>query len=344
MSSYHNSLTYLNKNSADEGFIIASFEPDNGFTDTFLGMDQVTEDYYDGTKKFFYGNRFNTTATISITLIKADGTDFTLADNRRLLRWLTGARTASWLDLCSEDEIVYSFLGNFTTSQQYKLAGRVVGIQVEFSSITPWAFSAPQEFNCTIGQLIDVLENNDDFVLIKVDTNGSVLDQRYQFGVYADGDDNVLCPDSNSETYFIFDETDGTVYIDNAYRATIDNQSDDLYTYTYLDIDYQNKNGTHISIINDTLKETTQINNVSENEFIQISSKQFIISNVPNKLFGDDFNFVWPRLQPGLNDFIIDGDGNGSAKFTYRYPIKVGDCAMNVDTYGGIIYCNNLTL
>ena len=344
MSSYHTQIRYLNKRSANEGFIIASFEPDNGFTDTFLGMDQVTEDYYDGTKKFFYGNRFNTTATISITLIKADGTDFTLNDNRRLLKWLTGSRTASWLDLYSEDEIVYSFLGNFTTSQQYKSDGRVIGAQVEFSSLTPWAFSAPQEFECTIGQLMNVLENNDDVVLIKLDAGGDALDTQYQFGIYVDGNDNILCPDSSAKSHFMFDETDGAVYIDNAFRATIDNQSDDLYTYTYLDIDYQNKNGTHIVINNDTLGEVTRIDNVSVNENIQISSKQFIISSIPNKLFGDNFNFVWPRLQPGFNDFVIDGNGNGYAKFTYRYPIKVGDCAIDIETRGGSAYCGNHSL
>jgi len=52
MASYHTSFNYLGENSAKLGYIIAAFEPDNGFKDTFLGMDQISEDYYDGTKKF----------------------------------------------------------------------------------------------------------------------------------------------------------------------------------------------------------------------------------------------------------------------------------------------------
>ena len=141
MASYHSSFTYLNKNSAEEGYIIAAFEPDNGFKDTFLGMDQVYENYYDGTKKFLYGTKYNSTATINIALVKADGTDWTIKDNRNALRWLTGARTASWLDFYQGDHneltsFKYSFLGTVTSPQQYKLDGRVIGISFEFASIT----------------------------------------------------------------------------------------------------------------------------------------------------------------------------------------------------------------
>lgn len=320
MSSYHSSFTYLNKNSAEQGYIIASFEPDNGFKDTFLGMDQISENYYDGTKKFLYGTRYNSTATISITLIKSDSADWTIDDNRKALKWLTGAKTASWLDLYQGSKIVYSFLGTITSPQQYKLDGRVVGLSFEFASITPWAFSSPQMFDCTIGQL---LSTTDDGVLFV--SKGDAQEFKCDDGV-------VYLDDKLGKNLNVSD--DGVLHIDNMYRETIINESDDLYTYIYLDIDYQNDNGTYISIKNATLGEESRIENVSPNEFIQISAKQFIISDIPNKLFGDDFNFVWPRLQPGENDFIIDGNGNGRAQFTYRYPIKIGDCAIDIDIGG----------
>jgi hypothetical protein len=328
MASYHTSFTYLGKNSAEQGYIIAVFEPDEGFKDTFLGMDQISEDYYDGTKKFLYGTRYNSTATITITLIKMNGTDFTVNDNRNALRWLTGSRVASWLDLYQGDNIKYSFLGTVTSVQQYKLDGRVVGIQLEFSSITPWAFSAPQVFDCLIGQLVDIV---DDGVMIKLD------EETEAFSI----DDGGVLSFGGSDVTKEFKVTDdGLAYIDNQYRTHIDNASDDLYTYIYLDIDYQNENGTYVSIKNATLQEESLIKNISANESISISAKQFIVSDIPNKLFGDDFNFVWPRLQPGDNDFIIDGDGRGSAQFTYRYPMKVGDCAMDIDVYGSDAICN----
>lgn len=326
MSSYHNSFTYLNKNSADEGFIIASFEPDDGFKDAFLDMDQVSEDYYDGTKTFLYGMKYNTKATISITLIKADGSDFTIVDNRRVLKWLTGARVASWLDLYQGNSIKYSFLGTMSKPQQYKLDGRVVGISIEFLSLSPWAFSAPQVFNCSISQLLDI---TDDGVMYK---GGDV-----SLGIH----DGVLSTSNVDQGSYFNITDDGIIYMDNRYRTMIDNQSDDLYTYIYLDIDYTNDNGTYVSIKNNTLEEESLVTDISKNESIQISAKQFIISDIPNKIFGDSFNFVWPRLAPGLNDFIVDGDGRGTAKFTYRYPMKIGDCAMDIDTYGGGTGCCN---
>ena len=118
MSSYHSSFTYLNKNSSGEGFIIAAFEPDSGFVDTFLGMDQITTDSYDGVKKHFYGNKYNTSAEILITLVKFDGTELSMEDNRRVLRWLTGSRKASWLDFYVGDKLVYSFYGSVTSRDE----------------------------------------------------------------------------------------------------------------------------------------------------------------------------------------------------------------------------------
>jgi hypothetical protein len=329
LSLYYNNFKYLDKNSIDQGLIVASFEPDDGFTDSFLSMEPIQEDYYDGTKVFDYGARYNTTAVINITVIKANGSDFSLADTRSLSRWLTGSRINSWLDVGpSKDDIKYSFLGRVTDLQPRKMDGRTTGFQIVFTSVSPWAFSAPQSFDCTIGQLIDI---EDDGVVIKSGEDASA------FGI----DNGVLCVSNDVGNYFNITE-DGVAYIDNMYRTTIDNKSDDLYTYIYLDIDYQNKNGTYVSIKNMTLQEDATIKNVNPSEEITISAKQFIISNIPNKLFGDDFNFVWPRLQPGQNDFVIDGDGNGSAKFTYRYPMKVGDCAMDISVYGGNNDCGEM--
>jgi hypothetical protein len=329
MASYHTSFDYLGKNSAEQGYIIAAFETDEGFKDTFLDMDQISEDYYDGTKKFLYGTRYNSTAAINVTIVKMNGTDWSINDNRSVLRWLTGARTASWLDLRQGDKIKYSFLGTVKSPQQYKLDGRIVGMSFEFASITPWAFSAPQVFDCLIGQLVDVV---DDGVVVKLNQESDAFSFD-EYGVVSVG---------GSDTTKEFKVTDdGLAYIDNQYRTHIDNESDDLYTYIYLDIDYQNENGTYVSIKNATLQEESLIKNISANESISISAKQFIVSDIPNKLFGDDFNFVWPRLAPGLNDFSISAAGTGRAQFTYRYPMKIGDCAMDIDVDGNVIGCNN---
>lgn len=335
MASYHSSFTYLNKNSADQGYLIAAFEPDNGFVDTFLGMDQVYEDYYDGTKKFLYGTKYNSTATINITLIKADGTELNTADNRNMLRWLTGARTASWLDLYQGDKIQYSFLGTVGTPQQYKIDGRIVGISFEFLSITPWAYSDEQVFDRSIAQALCF----DDGILTK--------DPISEISVSEDG---VLCNSSvpSIGACFCVDD-DGILYVEDLIVALIDNKTDDLYSYTYLDIEYINDTCEYLEIRNETLGDITRVDNLQPKDIIYITNKQFIIAYTrdqitgelvnQNRVFGDSFNFIWPRLTPGLNDFTIEGNGNGTVKFSYRYPMKVGDCSMDINTYGGGTGC-----
>lgn len=331
MASYHSSFSYLGKNSAEQGLIIVAFEPDNGFVDTFLGMDQIYEDYYDGSKRFLYGTKYSTMATINITVVKADGTDLTINDNRRILKWLTGARTASWLDLYQGDKIKYSFLGTVTSSQQYKLDGRVAGLQIEFSSITPWAYSAEQNFDRSIAQSL------------LIDNGAIVKDPIHEMCIDEDG---VLCNGATPGPGACFCVTDdGILYVENIIVARIDNETDDLYSYIYLDIEFENDTCKYLEIRNETLNEVTRVDNLRPKEKVAITGKQFIISYAKNqvtgewenqeRIFGDDFNFVWPRLKPGENHFVIEGSGNGKAQFAYRYPMKIGDCAMDIEINGG---------
>lgn len=480
MSSYHTSFSYNGENSLkDKNLIIVAFEPDEGFTDSFLSMDNVSDNYFDGTKRFDYGSKYNTSAEVKITVIKKDGTDMALKEFRSYAKWLTGARLNSWLDMYVGDSIVYSFLGKFLNLEPYKLDARTVGCRLIFSSVSPWAYSVPQTFNCSIGQSLSVTS---DGVLIKGANEYSIVDNGFfiyyaaneAHNIYDDiyfwieemnvcgtipsvGDlivdphyrvyritdieggtlihvqavgyvatdetitenngifiynlseydatesgmfnidafkafsrlpvINDLIITSNGYVYSIealfentnsyfgrllgtailifqnvfgFDSNDGVLYydtndsnhnfnlIDNevvgistAYQTQINNQSDDLYTYIYLDIDYTNKTGDKFSVKNKTLNEETIITGLSDNEVISLSSKQFIVSDIPNKIFGDSFNFVWPRLAPGINDIVIDGSSQGLAQFTYRYPMKVGDCTMDIDVYGSGIDCGS---
>ena len=335
MASYHNSFSYLNKNSAEQGYIITAFEPDNGFVDAFLGMDQIYEDHYDGTKRFLYGTRYNNIATINITLIKADGTDLTINDNRSLLKWLTGTKTATWLDLYQGNKIKYSFIGTITNVQQYKLDGRVIGILCEFSSITPWAYSGEQIFNRSINQMLTCEQDG----IVKSPTNEISI-----------SNDGVLCNGAVAGPGACFNiNNSGVLYVENVIVAQIDNQTDDLYNYTYLDIECINDTSTYLEIKNETLNETTRIDNLQPNDIIYITSKQFITAYTRDqitgelknqeRIFGDSFNFVCPRLAPGINNLTIDGSGNSTIKFSYRYPMKVGDCAMDISTYGGDAIC-----
>lgn len=279
MASYHSSFTYLGTNSAEQGLMIATFNPDNGEVDSFVSMDSIYTDNYDGTKRINYGARYNSVAVISIPLIKSNGGDFSVTDVRKILRWLSGARTDSWLDLYVNDAIEYSFLGKVTNVKQYKFDARVIGLIVEFTSASPWAYSP---------KLI------------------------YSFNAFPEG------------TEF-----------------AITNLTDDLYTYIYPKIVYTNlySDGS-LSLCNKSINnEVTIINNLVANEVITLDSNQFIFSDNAYRIFGNDFNFVFPRLAPGDNVFVATG--SGTVQLSYRYPIKIGDCTSLVSVIGDCVCENN---
>ena len=325
MASYHSSFTYNEKNSFDEGYIIAAFEPDSGFMDSFLTMENISDEYYDGTKRFDYGSKYVSSPEIKITLIKKDGSDMKLNEFRACAKWLTGARINSWLDMYVGDEIIYSFLGKFLGLEHYKLDSRTIGVRLTFSSVSPWAYSRPQFFDGSFGQAIEMNESG---LVFTTDEEVSML------GINSKG---VLCPSPTDTENSCFEITEeGVAYIDTSYNVYTDNKTDDLYSYIYLDIDCKNTTGGSIYIENKTLNEKTIINGISPNENVSLSAKQFITSDIPNKIFGDDFNFIWPRLAPGLNEFTIYGSGIGNANFTYRYPMKIGDCVIDSDIMGNL--------
>jgi hypothetical protein len=337
MASYHTSFTYKEKNSLDEGYIIASFEPDNGFMDSFLSMTNISDDYYDGTKKFNYGSRYDSSPEIKITIVKKNGSNMTVKDFRSCAKWLTGAKTDSWLDMYDGNTVVYSFLGKFLNMEQYKLDARTVGCRLTFSSVSPWAYSSEQVFDRSISQSLFM----DGSVLVK--------EPVIEISVNSDG---VLC---NSVTpgvgacFCVNDE--GVMYVDNLIVARIDNESDDLYSYIYLDIEFVNESCQYLQIENETLNEITRVDNIGAGDIIYITGKQFIVAYSrdqatgelvnQNRVFGEDFNFIWPRLMPGVNNFVIEGSGNGTVRFIYRYPMKIGDCTMDINTYGSDIVCGD---
>ena len=109
----------------------------------------------------------------------------------------------------------------------------------------------------------------------------------------------------------------------------INNLSDDMYTYTDVRTVFKNSTGKSLTIINNTTKETTTINNLAANEVITLSENMFITSDNSARIFGSDFNYVWPKLKYGINDFTISGVGE--IAFEYIYPMKVVDCVGDLN-------------
>ena len=336
MSSYHSKFKYLNKDSKnDMGWIIVHFDADNGEVDSYLSQEQVYTNSYNGAKRILYGTKWDSVSLIKITVIKQDGSNFSLAECRSAYRWLTGNPSASWLDLYVDDEVKYSYLCTVKNVKQQKLDARTVGMSLEFESISPWAYSPVQTINCSFGQKMTtdvsgVLTSNDQSVALYIDDNGVVYNNNgSDFNFTNEG---VITQESLYATNYF----NGNSFVESSDSSiiSINNQSDDLYTYVYMDMVFTNNTGGDILIRNQTLCEDTIINGLSANEVITLNSGQFITSDKPNKIFGNTFNFVWPRLGPGVNEFVFSSSGEGSIQFRYRYPMKVGDCAMDVEVHG----------
>ena len=109
----------------------------------------------------------------------------------------------------------------------------------------------------------------------------------------------------------------------------INNESDDLYTPVYLKTTYKNTNGSSLVIKNATVGESTEVSGLVTNEIITLDNNMMITSDKPNKVFGNSFNFIWPRLKAGSNSLSISGTGNLTLE--YYYPIKMGDCATDIN-------------
>ena len=117
-------ITYRDFSSLDfDCHVCLSFDGDNGEVSAFLGREAIYSETYDGSQRKVYGYKYNEVLTPKITFIKQDYSDFTMEENRKILAWLTGGKTPSWLSVHSDDSatIEYELLGNFTSCSQYKL-------------------------------------------------------------------------------------------------------------------------------------------------------------------------------------------------------------------------------
>ena len=332
MSSYFPSFNYLGINSRERGLVVSHFDADQGESDTFLGMEPIYTESADGTRRLDYGAKYNNVATFRITAIKPDSSDFSVTEIRDHLRWLTGVKKNSQLDLLehfSEEfisdgkttvfplanesdhvfnvyvnnvttndfnmigntveltsaqskgaiiriaycRIKYSFIGRITNVWQYKMDSRTIGLILEYTSISPWAYSSRHSVSAAV---------------------------------------------SGSKT------------------ITINNETDDLYGYTPVNTRFANSTGTSLTITNQVTKEVTKVTNIGTNEVVTISDNMMITSSNTSKTFGNSFNFVFPRLVAGSNKMVVNG--TGTITFEYVHCIKIGDCAMDINVISDPIY------
>lgn len=170
MSVYQRKFGYLNRFNTDFGLQVVAFDPDDGEMDSYLSVESVFTDKFDGTRRYDYGAKYKETSMLYITMVKNNHADFSRTELREVLGWLTGLRKVSWLDLYNDDDgkISYSFLGRVTDVKLQKMDARVIGIKVEFTSVSPLAFSSVQKIELTLNGnkiLVPVCNYSDEYSL-----------------------------------------------------------------------------------------------------------------------------------------------------------------------------------
>lgn len=313
-------ITYRDFSSLDfDCRVCLSFEGDTGDVSTFLGKEAVYSETYNGSYRRVYGHKYNEVLTPTITFIKQDFSDFTMEENRKILAWLTGSQTASWLSVYSDDSevIEYELLGNFISCSQHKMGnGRVVGYVCEFECVSPYAYSPVETITKTITTPTTFVINcqSDEQsayvypkITIEEDTTSAIVNI-----------DSVLARKIFVDNNYI----DGTVYFDGTnYYWKKDGKNYGPTT--------ANTSGiatTSVSIWNQTTStksNATIIKNRVRGEKIVIDGANKVISTTSTAVIGDDFNWNWMPLAIGNN--TIEIIGNCKVTFEYREPIKCGD-------------------
>jgi hypothetical protein len=99
-------------------------------------------------------------------LVKKDYSDFTNAEKRAILRWLTARKQNSWLKLYDQDgEEICEYYGRFTMVEEQTADSRVIGFTCTFTSTHPYAFSPIRDVQQTFtGKEQIIVENDSDVV------------------------------------------------------------------------------------------------------------------------------------------------------------------------------------
>lgn len=229
---YHPKVEFRGRSNDDENLIVATFDPDSGEIDSYLSMEPVYTDSYDGTIRTDYGAKYNDVARPSVTFIDPDGEDIQPFKVRSVLKWLTGSKQSAWLNVYNLDgEPICSYLGRFTDVKLQKMDARVVGIRAEFTANSPWAYSDIKTVSMKIN-------GNAEF---KIDNNSDDLDSCvYPQVIFKNGQDKANLRIKNNtigiSTEFKQLQENEVITIDNNFVAYSDNTSrifDDDFNFVF---------------------------------------------------------------------------------------------------------------
>lgn len=311
-----------------------AFDSDSGDMSSFLTREAIASESYRGDFKRVHAYKYTEAFTPVLTLIKKGFGDFTLEEQRKIFRWLTGKRTASFLTVYHDDSevISYEILGGFTEINTYKLGnGRVVGFVATFESVSPYAFSP---LKTTTKDISDPADNSIE-INIETDEPESLIYPRITIK-----HGNTIVVDV-AQPIDIADRIPGTVYRYTAngtttyywIEAKINSETNTPEFDSSGNIIYEPKSDTsqpnidRTSIVikhNELNTEVTFANNVVNGEVVIDGANRLAYDKThPSRVIGDDFSWNWLGLKDGNN--TLSFIGNATVTIEYREPIKCGD-------------------
>ena len=114
MSVYLPVISYKGKTNYDFQLTVAHFadNADSGEFDSYQSMEPIYTENYDGSIRHDFGARHTSVATPVVTFVDPDGDNISPYKIRSVLRWLTGSKDISFMDICDENGIsVCSYIG-----------------------------------------------------------------------------------------------------------------------------------------------------------------------------------------------------------------------------------------
>lgn len=301
-----------------------AFDSDNSEVSTFLTREAVASESYDGRNRRINSFKYTENFAPKFTFIKKDFGDFSQDELRALLKYLTSRDTTGLLEAYDDDSNVISWvsIGNFSEIQLYKIANkRVVGVTAVWNSISPFCLSDLYTVTKTITSTankitidIDTDDNKPVYPRITVQHNGSV----------------VSIPAGTVLTYLSDMVENTTYYNGTTYYWKTAPGTDPAYFYESTDnpnltttsVKFTN---THTDFFNQaTVLDSIIVKNNNTTEIVTIDGANKIISsNSMNRVFDDNFNWVWLPLFDGKNEIVVEG--NCTVTIEYRESRKIGE-------------------
>ena len=353
MSVYHPSFNYLGVNSRERNLIVTHFESDAdvGDQETFLSMEPIYTESSDGTRRLDYGARYNSVAQFRITMAKPDGSDFSVSEVRHHLKWLTGSKKNSPLDLVEHFSEEFVCDGETRTFNLTNTCSHIFDVYLDGHVLDSFVLGKAK-----LGELIlsgascAYNKSTNSITLQYPPEKGSVIKVAYSQVKYT-----FICRVTNAWQHKLDARTVGIIIectssspfafsakqtisqsINGSAVISIDNDTDDIYGYTPVNVVFANTTGNSLTLMNRSTGLTTKFVGLSANEVITMSDNMMVTSDKPAKIFGNTFNFVFQQLVAGINNIDVQGTGNVVLEYVMAY--KIGNCSMDITTISDPIY------